>query len=118
MEAGIAVYRRCRDVCLDVISSEDICTGGEGLHVEIDESHLWTCKYHRGKELVSEQTWMFGGICREANESFIVPIPNTKGVTFWPIIMQTVATGSIVLSDAAQVYKNLHRPGRGFTPFR
>jgi hypothetical protein len=112
-EAAIRVYRRCRNVCLDVLSRDDICIGGDGLHVEIAESHLWTRKYHRGRVLVSEQSWVFGGICRETNECFILPVQDRKGETLWPIIRQKIAPGSVILSDEARVYKNLHRPARG-----
>ena len=112
-ESAIRIYRRCRGVCLNVVSGEDICIGGEGLHVEIDESHLWTRKYHRGRMLVSEQSWVFGGICRETNEAFITPVPDRKGVTLWPIILQKIAPGTTILSDEARVYKNLHAPTRG-----
>jgi transposase-like protein len=112
-EAAIRVYRRCRNVCLDVLSRDDICIGGDGLHVEIDESHLWTRKYHRGRVLVSQQSWVFGGICRETNESFVIPVSDRKGATLWPIIVRKIAPGTVILSDEARVYKNLHSSARG-----
>ena len=74
-ECAIKRYGSCREVCLNVLTRDDICIGGPGLHVEIDESHLWTRKYHRGRPLASEQPWIFGGIYRETNEVFITLVP-------------------------------------------
>jgi hypothetical protein len=34
--------------------------GGEGRTVEIDETNLFTRKYHRGNVLASENIWVFG----------------------------------------------------------
>jgi hypothetical protein len=85
-ETAVKWYDSCREVCINVLTRDDICIGGPGLHVEIDESHLWTRKYHRGRPLASEQTCVFGGICRETNESFITLVPNRTGATLWPII--------------------------------
>jgi len=39
----------------------DICVGGRGLHVEIDETHIFHRKYYRGRILAYEDVWVFGG---------------------------------------------------------
>ena len=67
-------YKRyCRDICYNIvseISSDKI--GGHGLTVEIDESKFGKNKYHKGRYI--EGQWIFGGICRETKEFFVVPV--------------------------------------------
>jgi hypothetical protein len=112
-ECAIDWYSYCRQICFSVVSRQDICIGGPGLHVEIDESHLWTRKYHRGRQLANEQLWVFGGICRESKEAFVELVPDRSGATLWPIIKRRIAAGTVIMSDDARVYDNLHLPERG-----
>lgn len=112
-ECAVSWYDACREVCYKVVSSLDICIGGPGLHVEIDESHLFKRKYHRGRQLVHEAVWIFGGICRETGEMFVEVVVDRSGATLWPIIQRRIAPGTIILTDSARVYDNLHFPGRG-----
>lgn len=106
-------YSKCREVCFEFVSSGDKCIGGPGLHVEIDETHLFKRKYHRGRLLRHEDVWVFGGICRETKEMFVEYVPDRRGETLWPIIQRRIAPGTIIMSDSARVYDNLHLPNRG-----
>jgi len=112
-KTAIMWYQYCREVCFNVIAEQDICIGGPGLHVEIDESHLWSPKYHRGRPLAHGDIWVFGGICRESKEAFVTLVPDRSGPTLWPIIKQKIAQGTIIMTDSARVYQNLHLPNRG-----
>jgi len=112
-ECAVDWYQYCRTVCLTIVTHDNICIGGPGFHVEIDETHLWTRKYHRGRALVNESKWVFGGICRETKEAFVQIVPQRTGQILWPIIMQRIHPGSIIMSDQARVYDNLHRASRG-----
>jgi len=78
-------YNYCRQVCFTVVNDLDICIGGPGLHVEIDESHLWTRKYHRGR-----------GSARDG--TFVELVPDRSGNTLWPIIMHFF--GSLNLNES------------------
>ena len=106
-------YNQCRQICFSVIMDEDICIGGEGLTVEIDETHVWVHKNRRGRILRNQDVTVFGGICRESKEAFAEFVPNVSGATLWPIIRRRIAEGTIIMSDEARVYDNLHRPDRG-----
>ena len=53
--------------------------GGQGNTVEIDESKFGRRKYNVGRLI--EGQWVFGGICRETRESFMVPVPDRTGDT-------------------------------------
>ncbi|ODM88939.1 hypothetical protein Ocin01_17743 [Orchesella cincta] len=88
-DAAMDWYSFCREVCYDVVFQMDMCIGG-GLHVEIDETHLFKRKYNRGRQLAAEHVWVFGGICRESKEAFVQVVPNRSGNTLWPIIQHRV----------------------------
>ena len=63
-------YYNCRLVCskwVDRIrASGDGMVGGPGIHVEIDESLIYTHKYHAGRGPV-RQIWVCGGVARDIN---------------------------------------------------
>ena len=44
-------YGFCREVCYVIVTISDNAIGGQGKIVEIDESHIYTSKYHRGRFL-------------------------------------------------------------------
>ncbi|ODM86605.1 hypothetical protein Ocin01_20076 [Orchesella cincta] len=86
-------YSYCREVCYTIVSQNDICVGGVGLHVEVDESHVFKRKYNRGRLTAHEHVWIFGGICRETKEMFVQVVPDRSGATLWPIIQRKIAPG-------------------------
>ncbi|ODM88624.1 putative transposase-like protein [Orchesella cincta] len=112
-DAALDWYSFCRQVCYDVVSEMDTCIGGEGLHVEIDETHIFKRKYHRGRQLAAEHVWVFGGICRESKEAFLQVVPDRTGQTLWPIIQQRIHPGTTIMTDSARVYASLHQASRG-----
>ncbi|ODM88686.1 putative transposase-like protein [Orchesella cincta] len=112
-DAAIDWYSFCREICYEIVSEMDICIGGVGLHVEIDETHLFKRKYNRGRILAAEHVWCFGGICRESKEAFLHIVPDRSGNTLWPIIKRRVHPGTIILTDSARVYNSLHQAERG-----
>ena len=67
--------RYCRDICFQILEHNSKSQiGGEGLHVEIDESKFGKTKYNKGR-LVTGQ-WVFGGICHKTREFFVTTVPN------------------------------------------
>src|SRR5207237_7144523 len=96
-ECAIDWYNKCREVMFMAVENEDICIGGPGFHVEIDETHLWRRKYGRGRALAHQDLWVFGGICRETKEAFVMLVPDRSGATLWPIIRRKVYPGSIIM---------------------
>jgi len=51
--------------------------------------------------------WLFGGICRETKECFVVEVPDRKKDTLIPIIKEKVRQGSIIVTDEWRSYANL-----------
>ena len=79
--------------------------GGRGLTVEIDKSKFGRRKYNRGR--VIEGQWIFGGICRETKEFFVVPVDKRDSTTLIPIILARIKQGTTIISDCWKSYNIL-----------
>ena len=79
--------------------------GGPGLTIEVDETLLSHRKYNKGRLLINEQIWVFGGICRETNDIFCIPVQDRTSNTLKQAIYQFIRPGSKIFSDS---YKSYH----------
>ena len=109
-ETVVDWYNYCREVCAEIISRHHTGRiGGSGKIVEIDESKFGRRKYHRGR--VVEGQWVFGGICRETKECFVVPVNSRDKATLLPIIQDRILPGTCVMSDLWRAYDCLNDEG-------
>ena len=70
-----------REVCVAVITNQEKkLIGGVGKIVEIDESLFSKRKNNLGRVL--PQLWVFGGICHESKECFLVVVSPTLNLNF------------------------------------
>lgn len=83
--------------------------GGEGIVVEIDECKIWKRKYNKGC-LIADQ-WIFGGVERNTNNVFIVPVENRSSTTLLNIMKQWIKPCSIIISDCWKAYNCLKDEG-------
>ena len=86
--------------------------GGPGIIVEIDESKFGKRKHHKAR--IVEGQWVFGGICRETREIFLVPLPNNKrdrATLIEPIILEHIKPGTTIISDCWIAYDKLGTVG-------
>ena len=83
-------YKRyCCDICYNIIvetSSDQI--GGPNCTVEIDKSKFGKTKYHKGRYIKGQ--WVFGGICHQTREFFLVPVERRDKDTLIPIITERI----------------------------
>ena len=70
--------------------------------VEIDESKFGKRKYNVGR--VVEGQWVFGGICRETRQFFMVPVPDCTLDTLLCIIKEYIEPGTTIISDYWKAY--------------
>lgn len=67
-------YNFFRDVCGEYFVSNPVTVGGPGMTVEIDESKFGKRKYNRGRMI--DGHWVFGGVERGSNKSFMLVVPD------------------------------------------
>ena len=68
--------------------------GESGCIVEIDES-LFTKRTNSSGGLLPQQ-WVFGGICKQTKDLFIVTVPNTTGSTLLDKMIENIADGMTI----------------------
>jgi len=56
-------------------------------------------KNHKGCQL--SQQWIFGGICRDAGECFMVAVLDKSASTLMPIIMKYISPGTTIIGATA-----------------
>lgn len=100
-------FQACRQACIEWYNAEGQSPiGGPGHTVEIDETLMPTRKNHCGRVL--SQQWLFGGVCRETKEKFIIPVPDRTSSTLIPIIQAHISPNSQINSDCWRAYKTLN----------
>ena len=103
----------CREVCIDYAerhSKQKL--GGVGFTVEIDESKFGKTKRVKGhKGRWNKGQWVFGGICRETGDFFMVPVPRRDKKTLLRIIKRYILPGTTIISDCWKAYDCLNDEG-------
>lgn len=106
-KAAIQIYHFLREVCEIAEAHDRMQIGGDNDVVEMDETHLYTRKYHRGRILRS-QLWAFGCISRLTKKLHIEVIPNKTRAILDPIIAANVRPNSYLMSDMHRAYVGVH----------
>lgn len=107
-------YETLRQTCVDwneEVNQTPI--GGPNCTVEIDESLMSTRKNHAGRIL--SQHWIFGGICRETNERFVLSVPDRSSQTLLPIIQDRIAPNTQINSDSWKAYNSINQLPQNYT---
>lgn len=94
----VDVYSFCREVCVESLVECDKFRkiGGRNFNVEIVEAKFGNSKYRR--RVVEGQLFLVA-ICRETNDSFLVPVTDRTEETLLEIIKDRVEIGTIIHTD-------------------
>jgi hypothetical protein len=100
-----------RDICCAFVDgSGRHKIGGIECTVEIDETLIFKRKSNVGRLLSNEisGTWIFGGICRETGDAFIVPVANRNTEPLLRALYENVLPGGThIISDCWRAYNEL-----------
>ena len=109
----IDYFNYCREVCTVATQRRgDAVIGGVNKTVEIDESKFFKRKYNRGRILGSQKDgWVFGGICRETKEVFMIRVKDRTRATLYEAIKKHILPGTTIISDEWAAYKTLEEEG-------
>ena len=99
----------CREVLLEWCLKRNEQIGGAGKIVEIDESKFGKRKYNVGR--LVEGQWVFGAVCRETRECFMVPVAKRDSSTLLAIIKDRILPGTTIISDCWKAYNCLQDEG-------
>ena len=77
--------------------------------VEIDKSKFGKRKYNVGR--VVEGQWVFGGICRESRDFFMIPVDDRTSATLLSVIKDYIEPGTTIISDWWKAYDCLASEG-------
>ena len=99
----------CREVLIEWCLKREGPIGGEGKIVEVDESKFGKRKYNVGRLI--EGQWVFGGVCRETREFFMVPVQQRDSATLLGIIKDRILPGTTIISDCWKAYNCLQDEG-------
>jgi len=79
--------------------------GGPNITVEIDDSKFGRRKYNRGHKVKGQ--WVFGGVNRESEKTFLVPVPDGTADTLMAVLRDWIEPGTTVISDCWSAYRDI-----------
>lgn len=83
--------------------------GGEGKHVEVDETLVGGALRHHGKGKHRKNKTTVFGIVERGGRMVAGPVPDETNYTLEPIVLENVQPGTTVSTDGHKSYQNLGR---------
>ncbi|KAK9874101.1 hypothetical protein WA026_002455 [Henosepilachna vigintioctopunctata] len=98
----------CREVCFSNITKNSEKLGGNDRTVELHEVKFGKQKY---TNRIIQGQWVFGGIERNTNKNFLIPVLNRSKETLLEIINEWVLPGTTIMSHCWKEYDCLNDEG-------
>lgn len=106
----IDYYSYCREVAEVVASNEEICLGGKGKTVQIDETFLTKRKYHCGRITEQMTTTVLGLYCKEDKIGVFFRVNSKSKAELWAYINKFVSKDtSRICTDSAKQYVGVEK---------
>ena len=86
--------------------------------MDIDETLYTRRKAQVGRFTRNNKQWVFGGLCRETDECFVVAVPDRGCKTLLQEIKTHIEPGSTIYSDSWRAYKTDELNEAGFDHLR
>lgn len=102
-------YNFIRGVQAITISNQDQKIGGLGHIVEMDEFHLYTPKYHKGRSSAKGAVWGFGGIDVNTRDVFVIPVKKRDKETLLPLIRKYIYPHTTIYTDSWPSYAGMEK---------
>ena len=102
-------YNFMRGVQAITISNQDQKIGGPKHIVEMDEFHLYTPKYYKGRSSAKDAVWGFGGIDVNTRDVFVVPVKKRDKGTLLPLIRKFVHPHTTIYTDSWSSYAGMEK---------
>lgn len=100
-------FSRFRDVCRRHFQANSIQIGGPNVVVECDETFL-TARHGRvGRPVRQHSHWLFGGVERGSNISFLFLVPDRRANTLLGLIQPHVRPFTTLMSDLWRSYRGI-----------
>lgn len=103
------VYKLVRERIQNFFLQNEIRLGGRDVVLEMDETHLFTRKYHRGNVLASEQIWVFGILERFSGRCFLKVVEQRDSETLFRIVREIAHPESVIMGDQWRGYSLIQR---------
>lgn len=102
-------FQQLREVCIEYIINNDDnqFIGGNNKTVEIDETCISHRKYNCGR--MTNEVWVFGGICREDGNIFAIVVPDRTKETLMNELRKHVLPDTIIHSDSWKAYGGIKK---------
>jgi transposase-like protein len=101
-------FNKFRELCANY-ESLNVILGGDGCEVEIDETHLFKRKFHRGRILTFENVWILGIFERNTKRIYVEHVLQRDSETLFNIVSEHVMPGTIIFTDSWKGYSKIKR---------
>ena len=104
-------FSKFRHAAIKYESWADSKIGGNGDIVEMDETHIYSCKYSRGRVLKGQKYWVLGAISRDTKRAKLFVTTKRSMPVINRFTHDNVVEGTHIMTDEWRGYNELQKNG-------